>query len=120
VSGYFIEHTEGKPATVSWELLGEGAKLAKTLGVELCSIVIGEKVNTLQESFCVWRIQSFLIDAPVFHHYRTETFFQGNMLPGGKVKPEILLMGATGMGRDLAGAVATKLNTGLTAGLYRA
>jgi len=112
----FIEHTEGKPATVSWELLGEGAKLAKTLGVELCSIVIGEKVEHLcQESFAYGASKVYLIDAPVFHHYRTETFFRAICYLVEKYKPEILLMGATGMGRDLAGAVATKLNTGLTA-----
>ena len=112
----FVEHTEGKPATVSWELLGEGAKLAKTLGVELCSLVIGEKVEHLcQESFAYGASKVYLIDAPVFHHYRTETYFRAICYLVEKYKPEILLMGATGMGRDLAGAVATKLKTGLTA-----
>ena len=48
----FVEQTDGNPATVSWELLGAGADLAKTLDVELCSIVIGNKVEDLcQESF---------------------------------------------------------------------
>ena len=47
----FVEHTDGEPAVVSWELLGAGAELAKTLGVELCSVVIGEGVEGLcQES----------------------------------------------------------------------
>jgi len=112
----FIEHTEGKPAMVSWELLGEGAKLAKTLGVELCALVIGDNVEHLcQESFAYGASKVYLIDAPVFHHYRTETFFRAICYLVEKYKPEILLMGATGMGRDLAGAVATKLKTGLTA-----
>jgi len=112
----FVEHTEGKAATVSWELLGEGAKLAKILGVELCALVIGEKVEHLcQESFAYGASKVYLIDAPVFHHYRTETHFRAICYLVGKYKPEILLMGATGLGRDLAGAVATKLKTGLTA-----
>lgn len=112
----FVEHTEGKPATVSWELLGEGAKLAKTLGVDLCSLVIGDHVEHLcQESFAYGASKVYLIDAPVFHHYRTETYFRAICYLVEKYKPEILLMGATGMGRDLAGAVATKLKTGLTA-----
>jgi electron transfer flavoprotein alpha subunit len=112
----FIEHTEGKPATVSWELLGEGAKLAKNLGVELCSVVIGDRVEHLcQDSVGYGASKVYLIDAPVFHHYRTETFFRAICYLVEKYKPEILLMGATGMGRDLAGAVATKLKTGLTA-----
>ncbi len=112
----FVEHTEGKPAVVSWELLGVGAKLAKTLGVELCSVVIGDKVEELcKESFVYGAFKVYLIDAPVFHYYRTETYYKTICYLVEKYRPEILLMGATGLGRDLAGAVATKLNTGLTA-----
>ncbi|PWB51865.1 MAG: electron transfer flavoprotein subunit alpha [Candidatus Methanoperedenaceae archaeon] len=112
----FVEHTEGEPATVSWELLGAGAKLATSLKVELCSVVIGDKVNHLcQESFAYGANRVYLIDAPVFHYYRTETFNKAICYLVKKYKPEVLLMGATGLGRDLAGAVATKLNTGLTA-----
>jgi len=112
----FVEHTEGEPATVSWELLGAGGKLAKTLGVELCSVVVGDKVEQLcQESFAYGASRVYLLDAPVFHYYRTETYNKAICYLVKKYKPEILLMGATGLGRDLAGAVATKLNTGLTA-----
>ncbi|HEX7627834.1 MAG TPA: electron transfer flavoprotein subunit alpha [Candidatus Methanoperedens sp.] len=112
----FVEHTEGEPATVSWELLGEGAKLAKTLGVSLCSVVIGDKVEHLcHESFAYGASIVYLLDSPVFHYYRTETYYKAICYLVKKYKPEILLMGATGLGRDLAGAVATKLNTGLTA-----
>ncbi|HWR26786.1 MAG TPA: FAD-binding protein [candidate division Zixibacteria bacterium] len=112
----FVEHSEGKPAVVSWELLGEGAKLAKTLGVELCSVVIGDRVEDLcQESFAYGASKVYLLDAPVFHYYRTEPYYRAICYLVEKYRPEILLMGATGLGRDLAGAVATKLNTGLTA-----
>jgi electron transfer flavoprotein alpha subunit len=112
----FIEHAEGEPATVSWELLGAGMKLAKSLGVELCSVVIGDNVEDLcRESFAYGASRVYLIDAPVFHYYRTETYNKAICYLVNKYKPEILLMGATGTGRDLAGAVATKLNTGLTA-----
>ncbi|NJD77835.1 MAG: electron transfer flavoprotein subunit alpha [Candidatus Methanoperedens sp.] len=112
----FVEHTEGRPAVVSWELLGAGAKLAKSLNVDLCTVVIGDKVENLcQESFAYGASRAYLVDAPVFHHYRTETYYKAICYLVEKYKPEILLMGATGLGRDLAGAVATKLNTGLTA-----
>jgi electron transfer flavoprotein alpha subunit len=112
----FVEHIEGETATVSWELLGAGAKLAKSLDVELCSVVIGDKVEDLcMESFSYGVYRVYLIDAPVFHYYRTETYNKAICYLVKKYKPEILLMGATGLGRDLAGAVATKLNTGLTA-----
>lgn len=112
----FVEHSEGEPAVVSWELLGAGAQLAKTLGVELGSVVIGDKVEHLcQESFAYGASKVYLIDDPVFHYYRTEPYYKAICYLVRKYKPEIMLIGATGLGRDLAGAVATELNTGLTA-----
>ncbi len=112
----FIEHTEGKPAEVSWELLGVGADLAKTRGVELCSVCIGDKVEHLcQEAFAYGTGKVYLIDDPVFHYYRTESYYRAFCHLVEKYKPEIVLIGATGLGRDLAGAIATRLRTGLTA-----
>jgi electron transfer flavoprotein alpha subunit len=112
----FTEHTEGKPAEVSWELLGVGATLAKARNTELCSIVIGEKVEHLaKEAFTYGASKVYLVDDPVFHYYRTESYYKALVYLIGKYKPEIVLVGATGLGRDLAGAVATKLATGLTA-----
>ncbi len=112
----FIEHTEGKPAEVSWELLGVGADLAKTRGVELCSVCIGDKVEHLcKEAFAYGAGKVYLVDDPVFHYYRTESYYKAFCYLVEKYKPEIVLIGATGLGRDLAGAIATKLKTGLTA-----
>ncbi len=112
----FIEQTEGKPANVSWELLGEGAKLAKKLEVNLCAIVIGYEVQHLCESaFAYGADKVYLTDRPVFKHYRTQAYRRTLNVLIDKYKPEIILMGATGMGRDLAGAVATDVKTGLTA-----
>ena len=112
----FVEQTEGEPAGVSWELLGVGAELAKTLGVELCSVVVGDKVENLcQKSFTYGAAKSYLADNPIFHYYRTEPYYEAICYLVRKYKPEIMLMGATGLGRDLAGAVATKIQTGLTA-----
>lgn len=112
----FVEHTVGEPAAVSWELLGAGAELSRKLGVELCSMVIGDKVEQLcQESFTYGASKVYFVDAPVFHFYRTEPYYKVICYLVEKYKPEILLIGATALGRDLAGAVATELNTGLTA-----
>lgn len=112
----FTEHTEGKPAEVSWELLGVGAQLAKARNTELCSVVIGEKVEHLaKEAFSYGATRVYLVDDPVFHYYRTESYYKALVYLIEKYKPEIVLVGATGLGRDLAGAVATALKTGLTA-----
>ncbi|MBN2438363.1 MAG: electron transfer flavoprotein subunit alpha [Deltaproteobacteria bacterium] len=112
----FVEQTDGKPATVSWELLGAGADLAKKLDVELCAVVLGDKVENLcHESFAYGATKAYLIDDPVFHYYRTEPYYKAICYLIDKYKPEIVLVGATGLGRDLAGSVATELHTGLTA-----
>ncbi len=112
----FVEQTEGEPAEVSWELLGIGAELAETLGVELSAVVIGDGVEDLcREAFTYGASQAYLVEAPVFHHYRTATYHRAICHLIEKYKPEIVLVGATGLGRDLAGAVATELGTGLTA-----
>ena len=112
----YVEQTEGEPAKVSWELLGIGAQLAAALGVELSALVIGENVEHLcSEAFAYGAIKAYLIDAPVFKNYRTEAYLEACCHLIDKHKPEVILMGATGMGRDLAGAVATLVKTGLTA-----
>jgi electron transfer flavoprotein alpha subunit len=112
----FVEQTQGKPATVSWELLGAGADLASKLDVELCAVVIGDGVENLcHEAFAYGASKAYLIDDPVFHHYRTEPYYKAICYLTQKYKPEIILVGATGLGRDLAGSVATELKTGLTA-----
>lgn len=112
----FVEQTEGEVAKVSWELMGKGRELADTLGVELSAVVIGEHVEELcHEAFCYGADQAYLVDAPVFRHYRTEAYLKVICHLVATYQPEIILMGATGLGRDLAGAVATVVGTGLTA-----
>jgi electron transfer flavoprotein alpha subunit len=112
----FVEQTEGEAAKVSWELLGKGRELADALGVPLSALVMGEGVEHLcTEAFAFGADQAYLLDAPVFRHYRTESYLKGVCHLIDAHKPEIILMGATGLGRDLAGAVATVVKTGLTA-----
>jgi len=112
----FVEQTEGEPAKVSWELLGVGQELAASLGVELCAMVIGDQVEHLcTEAFAYGASKVYLLDAPLYRHYRTEAYVEACCHLIETYKPEVILMGATGMGRDLAGAVATRVATGLTA-----
>ena len=112
----FVEQTEGVPARVSWELLGVGADLAKARSVELCAVVIGSDVEQLcREAFAHGARKVYLMDAPVFRYYRTQSYLEATCHLIDRYKPEIIPMGATGLGRDLAGAVATRVATGLTA-----
>lgn len=112
----FVEQTEGVPAGVSWELLGEGRKLADKLKVELCAVVMGENVDHIANEAIQYGAEKiYLIDQPVFKNYRTQAYHKAMCYLVSKYNPEVILMGATGMGRDLAGAVATEVATGLTA-----
>lgn len=112
----FVEQCNGEAHPVSWELLGVGRKLADDLGVELCAFVLGSQVAHLsQEAFGYGAEKVYMVDAPVLGRYRTESYLQATVALIRKYRPEIVLMGATGLGRDMAGAVATRLETGLTA-----
>jgi electron transfer flavoprotein alpha subunit len=112
----FVEQERGKPNPVSWELMGTGSALAVSLGVELSAVVIGYGVAHLcRESFHYGATRVYAVDTPLFYHYRTEPYYRALCHLVEKYKPEIVLVGATGLGRDLAGAVATVLRTGLTA-----
>jgi len=112
----FIEQNSGEPARVSWELTGVGRELADSLGVELSAVIIGDQVAHLaEEAFSYGADSACLIEQQVFRQYRTEPYLEAMCYLIDKYKPEVVLMGATGMGRDLAGAVATRVKTGLTA-----
>jgi electron transfer flavoprotein alpha subunit len=112
----FVEQNNRKAHPVSWELLGVGRNLANDLGVELAAFILGSDVKPLvDEAFGYGADKVYLMDDPLLKHYRTPTYLDGSITLINKYKPEIVLMGATGLGRDLAGAVATALKTGLTA-----
>jgi electron transfer flavoprotein alpha subunit len=112
----FVEQSDGHPASISWELLGVGRKLSNDIGGRLAAVVMGENVRPLvDEAYAYGADLVYLIDAPVFSRYRTDPYLQAMTALANKYHPEILLLGATTMGRDLAGAVATTLRTGLTA-----
>lgn len=115
----FIEHERGAIHPVSLELLGEGRKLADELGVELAGVVMGPPGETTrtfcQEAFFHGADLCYLIEDPLLADYRNEPYTKGLTDLVNKYQPEILFLGATTLGRDLAGSVATTLKTGLTA-----
>ena len=112
----FIEQIEGKPHSVSWELLGVGRQIAKELECGLAGVLLGHNVeHIVPEAFAYGAEKVYLIDDPVLEKYRTEPYLQGVASLVEQHKPEVMLLGATTLGRDLAGAVATHLRTGLTA-----
>jgi electron transfer flavoprotein alpha subunit len=115
----FIEYERGALHPVSLELLGEGRKLADKLGVDLAGVLIGPSAAALQsaavECFEHGADRVYQVADPILAHYRNEPFTKAMTDLVDTYQPEVLLLGATTLGRDLAGSVATTLLTGLTA-----
>jgi electron transfer flavoprotein alpha subunit len=115
----FAECEHGAIHTVSLELLGEGRKLADKRGVELAAVVMaGDRAAAEAHAAACFEHGADLVYIcvdPVLAHYRNEAYTKALTDIVRIYQPEILLLGATSLGRDLAGAVATTLLTGLTA-----
>jgi electron transfer flavoprotein alpha subunit len=115
----FVEQERGQVHPVSWELMGAGRELADKLKVELAAVVIGPPGDGVQhaaaEAFCYGADLAYIVADPVLTDYRNEAYTKALTDVVNTYKPEILLLGATTLGRDLAGSVATTLLTGLTA-----
>ncbi|ACO77284.1 electron transfer flavoprotein, alpha subunit, FixB [Azotobacter vinelandii CA] len=114
-----IESERGVVHPVSWELLGEGRKLADALGVELYGVVIcgpGERGKEIcGEAFQHGADKAYLLQHEILRDYRNEPYTKALTDLVNSYQPEILMLGATTLGRDLAGSVATTLGTGLVA-----
>jgi electron transfer flavoprotein alpha subunit len=114
-----VEQERGTVHPVSWELLGAGRRLADKLGVELAGVVLGPPGDATQhaatEAFGYGADLVYLVTDPLLADYRNEPYTKALTDLVNTYKPEILLLGATTLGRDLAGSVATTLLTGLTA-----
>jgi electron transfer flavoprotein alpha subunit len=121
----FIEEEEGKIHPVAWELLGVARRLTSEIKDELDmagaqavveGVLLGNDVMYLaNEAFQYGAERVYLMDNPIFSHYRNKPFYTSLVSLVEKYQPEVFLIGATTLGRDLAGSVATKLGTGLTA-----
>jgi electron transfer flavoprotein alpha subunit len=114
--GVFIETLNGEGAQVSWELAGKARKLATSLGVPVIGFLLGSGVKGIAEEAIEYGCdQVHVVDDPLLDHYLSATYGKALSDMCSEVRPEILLIGATHLGRDLAGVVATRLKTGLTA-----
>lgn len=110
------ETHEGKLAEVSLELLGEAQKLAGDLGTEVSLVLCGQEVEALVPTAAAYGADKvYLVEHETLACYRTDPFT--NVICGliNRYKPEIVLVGATPLGRDLAPRVAARIGAGLTA-----
>ncbi|MHB1355653.1 MAG: FAD-binding protein [Anaerolineae bacterium] len=112
----WVEQFQGVAASISWEMLGQGRLLADQLAVPLSACVFGHNVTSLaQQAISYGADTVYLADDQALASYRTEPYARILQDLVRQHKPEILLLGASSRGRDLAGSVATAIYTGLTA-----
>ncbi len=112
----FIEVQNGSGAEVSWELIGKARELAEKLETRVFGFLLGLGVKSVAEEAIAYGCDIvYMIDGSLFQKYLSKVYGKALVHLCDHVKPEILLLGATPMGRDLAGVVATQLETGLTA-----
>jgi len=112
----FAEQREGKIMPVTYELLGVGRNLANSLGEELSALLLGENIKEQAHKLLYYDVDKvYLIESPLLKTYRTPFYTRAIVDLAREKKPEIILIGASSIGRDLAPRVATRLKTGLTA-----
>jgi electron transfer flavoprotein alpha subunit/NAD-dependent dihydropyrimidine dehydrogenase PreA subunit len=117
-SGVWViaETHDGRLAEVTLELLGEGRKLADALGEPLSLLLAGHEVEGLVASAAAYGAEKvYLVEHETLNHYRTGPF--ADVITGviNRYLPEVVLFGATPMGRDLASRIAARIGAGLTA-----
>lgn len=112
----FAEQRQGEIMPVAIELLGEGRKLADEIGVELSAVLLGDKVEGIAKDLTTYGADKvYLADAPLLETFTTDGYALVITDMINEYKPEVVLFGATHIGRDLAPRVAAKVGTGLTA-----
>jgi electron transfer flavoprotein alpha subunit len=117
----YAEHRQGKLMNVSLELIGEGNRLAKEMGeAKVYALLAGNNIGNLSKECYEYGADGvYLIEDPLLEKYTTEGYTKVIVDAINEYKPEIVLYGATHIGRDLAPRIAARLNTGLTADCTR-
>jgi len=112
----FAEQRSGVLTKVSFQLMAKARDLADALGVEAAAVVIGHNVEELAQQM-IWHgaDRVYLADDPELAQYRTEPYTRILAELIEEKKPEIVLFGATMIGRDLAPRLSQRIHTGLTA-----
>ena len=114
----FAEQRQGKLMNVTLELIGEGRRLAEQIGkdTKVYALLIGNGVESLKSELFEYGADGvYLIEDPLLEKYTTDGYAKVMTEALAEYKPEIVIVGATHIGRDLAPRVAARLNTGLTA-----
>lgn len=116
--GVFIyaQQVDGEISPIAYELLGKAKDLAADLDTQVTAVLLGSNVKVLADSLAEYGADRVIVvDDPVLETYRTEPYAQALTAVINEYKPEIMLVGATAIGRDLGPRVSARVGTGLTA-----
>ena len=112
----FAQQVDNEISGIALELLGKGKELAAKLETEVTAVLIGYNVKNLADKLAEYGADKvILVDNPELETYRTEPYAHALASVIEKYKPEIVLVGATAIGRDLGPTVSARVKTGLTA-----
>ena len=112
----FCEQRQGKLQPTVLELMSEGRKLADDMGVELCGLLLGKDVDGMAKELGAYGADKvYIADSPLLETYTTDAYAKVICDTVMEKKPEIMLIAATNIGRDLGPRCAARLHTGLTA-----
>ena len=112
----FAQQVDNEISSIAFELLGKAKDLAKDLNTEVTAVLLGSGVKGLANQLAEYGADKVIVvDDPELKDYRTEPYAHGLASVINKYKPEIMLVGATAIGRDLGPRVSARVATGLTA-----
>ena len=112
----FAQQVDNEISSIAFELLGKAKDLAKDLNTEVTAVLVGSDVKGLADQLAEYGADKVIVvDDPELKDYRTEPYAHALASVINQYKPEIMLVGATAIGRDLGPRVSARVATGLTA-----
>ncbi|MCL2719213.1 MAG: electron transfer flavoprotein subunit alpha/FixB family protein [Lachnospiraceae bacterium] len=112
----FAEQVDNVALGIGLELIGEGKRLAKDLECDVTAVLIGADIRGQADRLAAYGADKVIIvEDPVLKEYRTEPYTHAFSAVINQYKPDVVLVGATAVGRDLAPRVCARIHTGLTA-----
>ena len=112
----FAQQVDNELSGIAFELLGKAKELASDLGTDVTAVLIGSDVKGLTDELAEYGADKVIVvDDPELKEYRTEPYAHALSSVINEYKPEIVLVGATAIGRDLGPRVSARVQTGLTA-----
>ncbi|MBP3474854.1 MAG: electron transfer flavoprotein subunit alpha/FixB family protein [Lachnospiraceae bacterium] len=112
----FAQQVDNEISSIAFELLGKAKDLAKDLNTEVTAMLLGSGIKGLADQLAEYGADKVIVvDDPELKEYRTEPYAHALASIINQYKPEIVLVGATAIGRDLGPRVSARVATGLTA-----